>query len=591
MGMRSALIYCRVSTKYQDEEDKTSMDAQEAACIAKAQELGFTTWDVRRETHTGSDFYDRPQIMRVIADVKSGKYGALIVWKNDRISRKQGHRAMIKEDCLRNGARLVFVKNQRDDTPEGQLQDSIDDYVSEKERATIRERTLGGKYQIALKGWLPKAGPELYGYRRNAERKRDIHEPEAMIVCLIFDLIINRRMGAHGVAKYLNEQRIPPPSEGKMTYPDPDRQPRWRPTQVANMVRRTEYKGETYAWKWQRPASAQDKLRPDYDPEAGRILRPEREWIKLPDDVTPALVTAETWERAQTIITDVKGEKKRNEGAPHLLRGVVYCETCGRRMYNDAENAKTAYRRVIYRCSSRFRSGTPCGGGRILADELETWVWEKVSDALHHPERIAAALERRRAKGPDDTLISHLETARREYDKCDRDQAKLMRRYTTSDASDAKADDKLWKYTKREMDFLENEKEHYLGVIAEIEQRMADQQHATAQLASVAEYCARVSQNLDRFGFDEKRMAIEALEVRITGNGDDWTLFGSIPVFGDGIPKTDALASKSVVEYQPQHAVGGTHDAAARYTHDARRDRQHLLRDHCAQRRARGGRA
>jgi site-specific DNA recombinase len=551
---KSALIYCRVSTKGQDDgEDKTSLESQEALCVKRLQELGFTEWDVRREVFSATSMYNRPVLLRALDDLKTGKYGAFIVYKKDRLARKASHKLIIQEECLRYGVQFISVIDQTDNTPEGQLVDYALGFVAEKEREAIIERTLRGKHQLALNGKLHNGGPELYGYRRNrTTRKRDIYEPEAMIVRLIFDLIINRRMGAHGVAKYLNKQGIPPPSAGKRTYADPDRQPRWQPTQVRNMVRNRTYKGETYAWMYQRPANAQDKLRPDYDPNTGRIKRPESDWIRLPDDVTPALVSPDVWERAQAIISDVKGEKTRNEVRPLLLRNFVFCATCGRKMYSDTENAGTLHEQAIYRCSSRHR-GTPCGGGRILADELEAWVWEKVSDVLRNPKRVAAELERRRAEGPNNTLTSHLETARREKAKCDQKQAKLLQRFSASD------DDSFpWDVVEREIDRLQRQKDGFLDTIAEIERRMAEQQHATTQLASVAEYCARVSQNLDRFGFDEKRTAIEALEVRITGNGDDWHMTGSIPVFGDGISKTDALASKggTLVENETQCAHG-----------------------------------
>lgn len=207
-------------------------------------------------------------------------------------------------------------------------------------------------------------------------------------------------------------------------------------------------------------------------------------------------------------------------------------------MYSDIENSGTTYKRAIYRCSSRTRTGTPCGGGRISGDELEAWVWEQVSNVLRNPEVIGAELERRRAEGPDETLAADLDTARREYTKRDKKQAQLLQRFTASD------DDSFpWELVEREIARLEREKVKFLSTAEDIERRLAEQQQSVIQLDALAEYCARVSQNLDAFGFNEKRMAYEALAVRITGNGTDWTLSGSIPVGGDSAPKADAPAN------------------------------------------------
>lgn len=53
-------------------------------------------------------------------------------------------------------------------------------------------------------------------------------------------------------------------------------------------------------------------------------------------------------------------------------------------------------------------------------------------------------------------------------------------------------------------------------------------------------------------------MAYEALAIRITANGAEWTLTGSIPIGGDNAPKADAPAisggySLIVFQTQPYH--------------------------------------
>jgi site-specific DNA recombinase len=278
---------------------------------------------------------------------------------------------------------------------------------------------------------------------------------------------------------------------------------------------------------FRRPATAQERLSPEYDPARMRVVRPESEWIRLPDEVTPPIVSPALWQQAQEVLAEVHSEAARNETHPHLLRGLVYCATCGRRMYTDRKGRSAQSKVDIYRCSSRVRVGQPCGGGRIVARELEAWAWEEVSAILRHPEMIADELERRRAAGLDETLTTDLETARREFTKRDRKQAQLLQRFTASD------DDSFpWELVEREIARLEGEKVKFLSAAEKIERRLAEQQQSVTQLDNLVAYCARVAQNLDTFGFAEKRMAYEALEIRITGNGHDWTLDGSVPVDG-----------------------------------------------------------
>ena len=110
---KSAIIYCRVSTKGQ-EEDGTSLDSQEAACIEHAKSLGFIDWRVTREVFTGAELHDRPQLSRDRNDLKSGRFQALIAYSTDRLSRKAVHVAMIADDCQRHGIDLIFVTEPLD---------------------------------------------------------------------------------------------------------------------------------------------------------------------------------------------------------------------------------------------------------------------------------------------------------------------------------------------------------------------------------------------------------------------------------------------------------------------------------------------
>jgi hypothetical protein len=408
-----------------------------------------------------------------------------------------------------------FFTEPLDNSPVGQVIAYVRGFAAELEREKIRERGLRGKRQRALSGTIHNFGPELYGYCRDKTTgKRKIHDPEAMVVHDIYSMIVSERIGATATATRLSKRGIPTASAGKYTLSDPDRQPLWRTNQVLKLVRNPAYKGKTYAY---------------------RGSAPESDWITLPDDVTPPIVSPELWQQAQDALTEIHSEATRNEKHPALLRGFVYCAVCGRRVYNSSENTHGRAYIQIFICSSQQRVGKSCGVSRVLASELEAWVRDRVSNALRKPELIAAELERRCAEGPDETMASDLETARREYTRCDKDQAQLLRRYTASETDH----DWLWKHVERDGALLESEKARYLAAIADIERRKADRQQSKVQLERLVAYCARASQNLDSFGFEDKRMAFQALQVHITANGEDWDVDGSIPIQidGDALPE------------------------------------------------------
>src|SRR4051812_39730730 len=79
-----ALVYCRVST--QKQEDKgTSLDSQAAAGIAHAEKLGYQVGRVTKEAYSGAELFDRPLLTRDRADIRAGKFQAVIVYAMDRL--------------------------------------------------------------------------------------------------------------------------------------------------------------------------------------------------------------------------------------------------------------------------------------------------------------------------------------------------------------------------------------------------------------------------------------------------------------------------------------------------------------------------
>jgi len=104
---KTALIYCRTATEGQGHT--TALDRQEAACIDHAQSLGYAVGRITREVASGIRLAERPLLTRDREDLKSGEFGALIVYSADRLSRDQAHVATIAAECRTAGVDLVTV--------------------------------------------------------------------------------------------------------------------------------------------------------------------------------------------------------------------------------------------------------------------------------------------------------------------------------------------------------------------------------------------------------------------------------------------------------------------------------------------------
>jgi site-specific DNA recombinase len=360
------------------------------------------------------------------------------------------------------------------------------------------------------------------------------------VVRAIFTWVATEGLSLRAVARRLNERGVPAPSIGKREY---DRPILWRGGTVNRIVARPEYKGETILWRTQQSIG-----------EGGRRLvvdRPAAEWVRLPDGVTPAIVTPALWNQAQVRTHSNNGDQTRNELRPYLLRGMVTCSVCHRTMYPDTGKGNVR----LYRCSSRTTPHGACGARSVNADAIEAYVWEQVAWRLKHPDIIEAEAERRRVEGPDPLDVSSLESARRELARVERQQEKLVRAYAMADDSDFPVD-----VLQRELARCKQERTRLEETVTGLEHRLAYQQAASDRRESLYAFCAIVANNLDSFGFAERREALEACEVHVSANGREWTGTGRIFPAAEGGELFTASGQMCAPVTVPSLLMRGTHD-------------------------------
>jgi site-specific DNA recombinase len=282
---RQAAIYCRVSTPRQEEEG-TSLFTQEERCRAYGGEQGYgvDTSHVYIEVKTGTDLWERPELSRLREVVRGRGVDVVIAYAIDRLSRDPVHLGVILSEADHCEVDVEFVSEPLDNSTEGQLIRFVRGYAAKVETEKIRERNIRGKRARVENGKIHNHGIEMYGYRRTGEKdKRAIYETEAAIVRRIFHWYTDEKLGVRAIATRLNNEGIPSLSVNKRQYSDPNRIPRWAGGQTRRMLREPAYKGETITWRTHKSG----------------YVRPQEEWIYLPEGVTPPIVPQERWEYAQ----------------------------------------------------------------------------------------------------------------------------------------------------------------------------------------------------------------------------------------------------------------------------------------------------
>src|SRR5215831_17348669 len=113
------VIYSRVSTDAQEKEG-TSLGSQERACLAYAEQHGWTVVLCIRDTASGASL-DRPGLNRLRDRVRGGQADVVLAYALDRLSRKQTHVAILAAEAEEYSVRPAFVTEMFEDSSTGEL--------------------------------------------------------------------------------------------------------------------------------------------------------------------------------------------------------------------------------------------------------------------------------------------------------------------------------------------------------------------------------------------------------------------------------------------------------------------------------------
>jgi len=523
--MKIAATYCRVSTENQEAEG-TSLQSQREACLKKATELGYKVRDVHliEEVYSGLAL-DRPKLVQLRNWVRSGQVDAVVAYSTDRLSRDPLHLLLLAEEFEKGKVALVFVTEPLDNSMEGQLLGFVRGWASKLEAMKIRERTLRGKRSRALSGKLPaNSHARLYGYtyipgKGTGEGIRYIREEQAKWIRDIYRWIVEEGLSVNAITHRLRALEVPTPS-GK-GY--------WIRSTIYKILTNPAYCGKTYAFT-QTYGEPKYRMKPDTKRKnSGRHWKSKDEWLEIPD-ATPAIITEELFEAAQKQLQRNKALSLRNAKTQYLLHGHIRCRRCGR-SYWGASGTKVRgekrYYYPFYQCSGNLRivSPTRCGNRRYSSNILENLVWHQIEILLSNPQLVLAELYRRQQELKEtSSLKADWERIEIQLAHWEKKKQRTWRAFEiTGDEQSFKRDIIL---LDEEAKALQEEKSNLERTIEAAKQFQLDKE-------SVMRACELVCKNLKTLTFEDKRFALEALQIKVWIDGDNVEIKGAIPVFED----------------------------------------------------------
>jgi site-specific DNA recombinase len=488
----NALIYARVSS---DEQARGySLDTQIVALRRYCDEQGYTVAGEFSEAHTGT-VDDRPGINALLDTAKQIRADAVVLYDVDRLGRELLAQAVISHDIEQTGARLEYVL-----TGEDELLRMMKGALAVYENRQRVERSRRGKLGRVNAGYpLVPRGRAPFGYDYIAEPHKGylvLNDEEAAIVRQMYDWLIVARLSSYEIARRLTER-------GVLTRGDQfpgivvkkAGRAEWAPATVRRMLANSLYKGEWFYGKTKRVKRDGKKV---------QVKAPRDEWAHV--DV-PAIVDADTWQRAQAVLTENRTNAKRNAKREYLLRGMVFC-TCGRRM-----GAKWRKRNgfAYYRCWSVEGEHwiNPCDTRFGLRhDHLDAAVMRYVGDFLRDESRMVAYIQQQQA---------------RQREESERQEARRQSVSRSLGVIDAKLGELLNKelegypaavIDQHKTQLLEQRAEH-VAKLARIEHEQAAVDITDDLIQQLRELSEIVNEALPEMTPAEQRKLLEILRVRV----------------------------------------------------------------------------
>ena len=343
-----AVIYLRVSTKDQAERgggEGYSLPAQREACVRQAGLLNADVIDEFVDAGESAKTSARPELQRLLEFMKTERVQFVIVHKVDRLARNRADDVQINLAIRASGATLVSCTENIDDTPSGSLVHGIMSSIAEFYSKNLATEVIKGSVQKAKAGGTPSKAPTGYLNVRKWEegknkpiRTIEIDPERGPLMAWAFEAYAT---GEWSVRKLLTEL-----TGRGLTTTASENMPS-KPLAISNLTRLLRnpyyrgivtYRGVQYAGNH------------------------------------PPLVTAETWQKVQDVLSAANTAGDKHKVHAHYLTGSLFCGDCGERMIISMATGRRGTVYPYFICVGRQKRRTSCQQRAVLIEAVEALV-------------------------------------------------------------------------------------------------------------------------------------------------------------------------------------------------------------------------
>jgi len=340
----STAIYVRVSTDEQAQEG-FSIRAQTDKLKAYAMLKDWDIFDIYSdEGISGKNIVDRPAINRLIDDINAGNVNNVLVFKVDRLTRSTRNLLELVELFEENDCAFNSLTESIDtDTPSGRMFLKIIGIFAEFERENLVSRLKLGFERKAKEGYTLANFKMSYGYSKEKGQKiQTIQQNEAQIVREIFSMYLDGNKSMTGIAKLLNQRKIPTKMNGAS----------WESTSIRGILTNPTYIGKV------RYSLADESRYFEVDGHHERIISDEI--FNLAQEKIKSMPAVSRTKRPREV---------------NYFCGVTVCACCDGKFTTHNYTNKAGNDRCMYRCVKKIyhkNEDITCKSPTISHEKLNT---------------------------------------------------------------------------------------------------------------------------------------------------------------------------------------------------------------------------
>lgn len=345
-------IYIRVSTEEQAKEGY-SIPAQRERLTAYVTSQGWEIADYYVDEGISAKDMNRPELQRLLRDVRGGHVDVVLVYKLDRLTRSVLDLYKLLQEFDEYQVKFKSATEVYDTTTAiGRLFITLVAALAQWERENLGERTKFGKEEKARQGKRP-GGKAPFGYDKIGE-DLIVNEDEAYLVRKIFQLYM----------KCANMNTVT--------------------EELYNIGARTKY-GAIFSvntvQKILRNPLYIGTLRYNYTTQKGTTttIKPKENWV-IVEDVLPPIIDKQDFDYVQKVMNGQAMKTPRGIVSDYIFSGLVICPNCGNVLNGTkyhSQNKKSLGQPIhYYRCS--FTKPGACHKFQIREDKLEQFFLEQL---------------------------------------------------------------------------------------------------------------------------------------------------------------------------------------------------------------------